>query len=115
MFPTSRTTRHARHFAFRHGACYSCAGASEEYGAPMGHEDVIDVSETLGKRIVEAARMAVAVHLYQAAHESVRIIRQQQVVIGGAGPRLVTDDELSAAAAHGRAENPSARPASTPE
>ena len=46
--------------------------------------------QDLGRRIVRAARLAVAVHLYKSAGLS---NRTQRVVIGGAGPYLVTDDE----------------------
>jgi hypothetical protein len=46
--------------------------------------------QDLGRRIVRAARLAVAVHLYESAGLS---DRRQRVVIGGAGPYLVTDDE----------------------
>ena len=52
----------------------------------------MDVSQTLGQRIVEAARLAVAAHLH-ASLEGVPHFRQR-VVIGGAGPDFITDDEL---------------------
>ena len=47
--------------------------------------------ETLGERIVQAARLAVAVHLF----ESLKTVDayRQQVVIGGAGPRTRSADE----------------------
>ncbi len=47
--------------------------------------------EALGERIVQAARLAVAVHLF----ESLKTVDayRQQVVIGGAGPRTRTSDE----------------------
>ncbi len=59
-----------------------------------------DGIESLGERIVKAARLAVAMHLYQAVdpdgtrgravgeQSSSRSLRQR-VVIGGAGPRMV--------------------------
>jgi hypothetical protein len=46
--------------------------------------------QDLGRRIVRAARLAVAVHLYESAELA---DSSQRVVIGGAGPSLVTDDE----------------------
>ena len=52
----------------------------------------MDVSQTLGQRIVEAARLAVAAHLH-ASLDGVHHFRQQ-VVIGGAGPDFITDDVL---------------------
>ena len=52
----------------------------------------MDVSQTLGQRIVEAARLAVAAHLH-ASLDGVHHFRQR-VVIGGAGPDFITDDEL---------------------
>jgi hypothetical protein len=52
----------------------------------------MDVSQTLGQRIVEAARLAVVAHLH-ASLEGVHQFRQQ-VVIGGAGPDFITDDVL---------------------
>jgi hypothetical protein len=48
--------------------------------------------EKLGQRIVEAARMAAAIHLHQSIEERVPMFRQP-VSIGGAGPEFVTDDE----------------------
>ena len=61
--------------------------------------------ETLGERIVRAARLAVAVHLYQSVSgagqrpptpdEPETRRRQRRVVIGGAGPRLVDTPELT--------------------
>jgi pyruvate/2-oxoglutarate dehydrogenase complex dihydrolipoamide acyltransferase (E2) component len=52
----------------------------------------MDVPQTLGQRIVEAARLAVAAHLH-ASLDGVHHFRQR-VVIGGAGPDFVTDDVL---------------------
>ena len=46
--------------------------------------------QDLGRRIVRAARLAVAVHLYESAGVS---DFRHRAVIGGAGPYLVTDDE----------------------
>jgi hypothetical protein len=46
--------------------------------------------QDLGQRIVRAARLAAAVHLYESA--ALPDLRQR-VKIGGAGPYLVTDDE----------------------
>jgi len=46
--------------------------------------------QDLGRRIVRAARIAVAVHLYESAALP---DPRQRVVIGGAGPSLVKDDE----------------------
>src|SRR3954467_11729806 len=47
--------------------------------------------EALGERIVQAARLAVGVHLF----ESLKTVDAygQQVVIGGAGPRTRASDE----------------------
>jgi len=75
----------------------------------------MDGIQDLGQRIVEAARLAVAVHLYEsvarttttpddngAGLRAARQILRRRVEIGGAGPRdagnprlgdLVTDDE----------------------
>ena len=53
----------------------------------------MDVSQLLGQRIVEAARLMVAAHLH-ASLDEVRNFRQQ-VVIGGAGP------SVAARAGHG--------------
>ena len=47
----------------------------------------MEVSQTLGQRIVEAARLMVAAHLH-ASLDEVQNFRQQ-VVIGGAGPSVV--------------------------
>ena len=47
----------------------------------------MDVSQLLGQRIVEAARLMVAAHLH-ASLDEVQNFRQQ-VVIGGAGPSVV--------------------------
>ena len=52
----------------------------------------MDVSQTLGQRIVEAARLMVAAHLHASLGEVQNF--RQQVVIGGAGPDFITDDEL---------------------
>jgi hypothetical protein len=73
--------------------------------------------QNLGQRMVQAARLAVAVHLYESAAERTshggdalriasRVLRRRRVEAGGAGPRaagaaadaprpgdLVTDDE----------------------
>jgi hypothetical protein len=46
----------------------------------------MDLSQVLGQRIVEAARLMVAAHLH-ASLEEVENFRQQ-VVIGGAGPSV---------------------------
>ena len=46
--------------------------------------------QDLGRRIVRAARLAAAVHLYESAGLS---DCRRRVAIGGAGPYLVTDDE----------------------
>jgi hypothetical protein len=48
--------------------------------------------QDLGRRIVRAARLAAAVHMYEAADLS---DLAQRVVIGGAGPCLVTDDNVT--------------------
>ena len=48
--------------------------------------------QDLGRRIVRAARLAAAVHMYESAGVS---DLRQRVVIGGAGPRLVTDDDVT--------------------
>ena len=48
----------------------------------------MDVSQMLGQRIVEAARLMVAAHLH-ASLDNVSNFRQQ-VVIGGAGPSVAT-------------------------
>jgi len=50
--------------------------------------------ETLGERIVRAARLAAAMHLYQAVNpenQSEHMLRQR-VAIGGAGPVVETID-----------------------
>ena len=47
-----------------------------------------DGFDTLGTRILQAARMAVAMHLNQAT-ESHGLNRGQRVVIGRAGPQVV--------------------------
>ena len=52
----------------------------------------MDVTQNLGQRIVEAARLAVAAHLH-ASLEGVHQFRQR-VVIGGAGPDFITEDVL---------------------
>ena len=65
----------------------------------------MDVTQTLGQRIVEAARFAVAAHLH-ASLADVGSFRQR-VVIGGAGPVVVgtKPGALSApASAHDDAE-----------
>lgn len=46
----------------------------------------------LGRRIVRAARLAAAIHMYEAAGLW-QLTRR--VVIGGAGPCLVTDDDVT--------------------
>jgi hypothetical protein len=62
--------------------------------------------DTLGQRIVQAARLAVAMHLYQAVdpdgHHGHRTLDddevdrastlRQRVVIGGTGPRVLDDE-----------------------
>ena len=48
--------------------------------------------QDLGRQIVRAARLAAAVHMYEAAGLSGLT---QRVVIGGAGPCLVTDDDVT--------------------
>jgi hypothetical protein len=50
----------------------------------------MDVSQTLGQRIIEAARLMVAAHLH-ASLDGISNFRQQ-VVIGGAGPSVARDD-----------------------
>ena len=52
----------------------------------------MDVPQSLGQRIVEAARLAVAAHLH-ASLDGVHPFRQR-VVIGGAGPDFITEDVL---------------------
>ena len=64
--------------------------------------------ESLGERIVKAARLAVAMHLYQAVDPNGQRGRddaglrprgsapRQQVVIGGSGPRVVDDVDSDA-------------------
>ena len=69
----------------------------------------IEVSETLGQRIVAAARVAVAMHLQQQVEQISRDTRQR-VAIGGAGPHYVTDDELPAATGRAERLTASARP-----
>ena len=56
--------------------------------------------DNLGTRIVRAARLAAAVHLYESARGDLLGDQgdtsfSQQVVIGGAGPCLVTDDHVT--------------------
>ncbi|MGB7159848.1 MAG: hypothetical protein WBD40_17405 [Tepidisphaeraceae bacterium] len=46
----------------------------------------MDVSQMLGQRIVEAARLMVAAHLHASLDEARNF--RQQVVIGGAGPSV---------------------------
>jgi hypothetical protein len=50
----------------------------------------MEVSQTLGQRIVEAARLMVAAHLH-ASLDGISNFRQQ-VVIGGAGPSVAHND-----------------------
>ena len=64
--------------------------------------------DTLGQRIVQAARLAVAMHLYQAVdpdghhgnrtHDDDEVgsgpTSRQRVVIGGTGPRVVDDESV---------------------
>ncbi len=57
----------------------------------------MEVSQMLGQRIVEAARLMVAAHLH-ASLDQVSNFRQQ-VVIGGAGPSVAGND--SSLAGHG--------------
>jgi hypothetical protein len=57
----------------------------------------MDVSQMLGQRIVEAARLMVAAHLHASLDEVSRF--RQQVVIGGAGPSVAGND--SSLAGHG--------------
>ena len=59
-----------------------------------------DAMQNLGARMVEAARLAVAMHLYESAAQ----LNGQRVVIGSAGPMIgganpnpVTDDVLPCA------------------
>jgi hypothetical protein len=47
----------------------------------------MDVTQTLGQRIVEAARLAAAAHLHAALADVASF--RQRVVIGGAGPVVV--------------------------
>lgn len=49
-----------------------------------------DVSQDLGQRIVQAARLAVAMHLARAASG---VESTGRVEIGGAGPRVLTDEQ----------------------
>jgi hypothetical protein len=49
----------------------------------------MDVSQVLGQRMVEAARLLVAAHLH-ASLDTVQNFRQQ-VVIGGAGPSVARE------------------------
>ena len=48
--------------------------------------------QDLGRRIVRAARLAAVVHMYEAAGTS---NLTQRVEIGGAGPCLVTEDDVT--------------------
>ena len=48
--------------------------------------------QDLGRRIVRAARLAAVFHMYESAGVS---NLRQRVVIGGAGPCLVTDDNVT--------------------
>ncbi|MGE5609351.1 MAG: hypothetical protein ACM359_08860 [Bacillota bacterium] len=50
---------------------------------------MIDARATLGQRIVEAARLAMLMHLGQLQQEA-----SQQEATGGAGPRFSKDGEL---------------------
>lgn len=60
----------------------------------------------LGAKILAAAQMAVAMHLYESVADAPTHVRQR-VTIGGAGPRIVvTEDDLPTAA--GRAAHPGA-------
>lgn len=51
-----------------------------------------DGSRTLGQRIIKAAHLAAAIHLYQSACDTV--YTGQQVTIGGAGPDLFREGAL---------------------
>jgi hypothetical protein len=49
---------------------------------------MVDGTDTLGQRILRAARMAAAVHMNQVAESHAVVKRGQRVVIGGAGPQV---------------------------
>jgi hypothetical protein len=49
---------------------------------------MVDGMDTLGQRILRAARMAAAMHMNLVAESHASVIRGQRVVIGGAGPRV---------------------------
>ncbi len=57
----------------------------------------MEVSQLLGQRIVEAARLMVAAHLHASLDDIANF--RQQVVIGGAGPSVAGND--SSLAGHG--------------
>ena len=64
------------------------AAGSSVFHDPESDAPDMEVSQMLGQRIVEAARLMVAAHLH-ASLEQVQNFRQQ-VVIGGAGPSVAT-------------------------
>ena len=52
--------------------------------------------QDLGRRIVRAARLAAVVHIYEHAYAPAGLTNlRQRVVIGGAGPCLVTEDDVT--------------------
>lgn len=54
---------------------------------------------TLGERVVQAARLAVAIHLYESTRsQHDRAAVGQRVSIGGAGPTRIKEEELPSAA-----------------
>jgi hypothetical protein len=76
------------------------------------------LDETLGERIVRAARLAAAMHLYQAveSQENAERTLRQRVVIGGAGP-VIEDvdprwDDVTEAAAEPQLPQSRRRPTS---
>ncbi|MGH7214609.1 MAG: hypothetical protein ACREIT_07590 [Tepidisphaeraceae bacterium] len=81
-----------------------------------GSTDTLHLPHDLGRRIAEAARMAVAVHLFQTAGEAttsfakagatpsshdMQMTPRRRIVIGGAGPSQIrfTDEPTPPAAA----------------
>ena len=65
----------------------------------MGIETGIDM-QTLARRIVEAARLAASVHLYESLHHKSELYGRR-VMIGGAGPDTQGDGaEFNSAANH---------------
>jgi hypothetical protein len=49
---------------------------------------MVDGTDTLGLRILRAARFAAALHMNQVAESHAGVRRGQRVMIGGAGPRV---------------------------